>query len=322
MLLSPSEFFILGRIVAAWQTASGMPERPYWAGSLMDTVGHVLREFGLEHVGPPEGWGCVERRDAPDDTVWKRVEGRRPDSQPFPENSHLIPGVPTIAMGVSPTTPNRLFVERTDGLICAWIIEKPRSGLHLLLMRWLRPWAAVSPQLWLVMNERSWAAAVEEWRTLPEFARIHPHLAFENDQPDGLVGAAEQAAVEAGSERAFRLGSLASQVETELWAVAERANMADAFRRRENDYLGDPEEHLQAALGEAQTALVGEPVELVCRGDDGTIGFYEAARGALALAAGPLGCAATINRAIGQAHGRATQASSYLYGTFRSRGVA
>ena len=91
--------------------------------------------------------------------------------------------------------------------------------------------------------------------------------------------------------------------------------MADAFRRRANDYLGDPAENLQAAL-------VGEPVELVCRGDDGTIGFYEAARDALALAAGPLGCAATISRAIEQAHGRATQASSYLYGTFRSRSVA
>jgi len=135
MLLSPSEFFILGRIVAAWQTGSGIRQRPYWAGSLMDTVGHVLREFGLEHVGPPEGWSCVERRDAPDDTVWKRVEGHRLASKPFSESSHLIPDVPTIAMGVSPTAPNRLFVERTDGVICAWIIEQPRSGLHLVWMR-------------------------------------------------------------------------------------------------------------------------------------------------------------------------------------------
>lgn len=322
MLMSPSEFFILGRIVAAWQTASGMPERPYWARSLMDTVDHVLREFGLEHVGPPGDWSCVERREAPNDTVWKRVEGHQPASKPFRENSHMIPGVPTIAMGVSPTTPNRLFVERTDGRICAWIIEKPRSGLHLVLMRWLKPWAAVSPQLWLAMRGQSWSAAVEEWRTLPDFDRIHPHLAFEDDQPDGLVEAAEQAALEAGCERAFRLGRLASQIETELGVFAERANMADAFRRHNNDYLGDPADNLQAALSEAETALNGETVKLICRVDDGTIGFYQAARSALAVGAAVPGDGANISRAIAQAHGRAAQASSYLYGTFRSRDVA
>lgn len=321
MLLSPSEFFILGRIIATWQAAAAMPQRPYWAGSLMDTVEHVFREFGLEHVAPPSGWKCVERRDAPDDTVWKGVEGHRPASKPFREPSHMIPGVPTIAMGVSPTTSNRLFVERTDGEICAWIIEKPRSGLHVGLMRWLRPWVAVSPQLWLAMREQSWAAAVEEWRTLPEFVRIHPHMAFEDDHPDGLVTAAEQAALDAGCERAFRLGRLAGQIETQLWALAERASLADAFRRHDNDYLGDPEENLQTVLAEAGEVLASESVNLACLADDGAIGFYEAARQALAAGDGSLGGAAAISHAVEQARGRVVQAGSYLYGTCRSRGV-
>lgn len=319
MLLSPSEFFILGRIVAAWQTASTAIERPYWGRSLMDTVSHVLSDFGLDCVGPPSGWDRVDRRAAPDDTVWKRVKGRQPDLEPYREDSLVIPGVPTLAMGVSPTFPNRLFVERSDGAVCGWIIDKPRSGLHLVLMRWLRPWAAVSPQLWLAMHEQSWAAAVEEWRTLPDFVRIHPHLAFEDDQPEGLVEAAEQAAAEAGCERPFRLGRLASLIEAKLATIAERAAMTDAFRRHGNEYLGDPDENLRAVLREAELAIVAEPVKLVCLSDDGAIGFYEAARSALAIAAGPLGNEATISHAIEQAHCRAMQASSYLYGTFRSR---
>lgn len=322
MLLSSSEFFLLGRIVAAWQTASAVSERPHWGRSLMDTVNHVFHEFGLGHVAPPAGWGSVDRGDPPGDTVWRRVEGCRPSPRPIGEDPYMIPGVPSIAMGVSPSVPERLFVERADGLICGWNIEKPRSGLYLVIMRWLRPWAAVSPQLWLAMNERSWPATVEEWRTLPDFVRIHPHMTFEDDRPDGVAEAAEQAAAEGGCEREFRLGSLSSQIENHLWVLAERGRLVDAFRRHDNDALGDPGENLQALLTEAGKILDSEPVKLVCLGDDGTIGFYEAARRDLAVGVGVAGDPAAISHAVEQAHGRSVQASSYLYGTFRSRGVA
>lgn len=322
MHLSPSEFFILGRIMAAWQTGTAMSSRPHWARSLMDTVNHVFYEFGLEYVAGPGAWADVERRDAPDDTVWKRIEGRRAEGKPLGHDDGFVPGVPSLAIGVGTSAPGRLFVERTDGDVCAWVIDRPRAGLYLAIMRWLRPWAAVSPHLWLVMNERSWPAAVEEWRTLPEFVDVHPHTAFEEDQADGVAEAAAAAAREAGCERELRLGGLAAEVETQLWTLADQANQADAFRRHQNAFLGDPDENLWNLLSRANQAARSTTVDKVCLEDDGTIGFYQAARRALAAADSPMGGPPAISFAIGEAHMRAVQASTYVYGTFRARGVA
>ena len=318
MHLSPSEFFILGRIVTAWRTGSAMSGRPHWARSLMDTVNHGCREFGLELIEGPMGWADVEHRDAPDDTVWKRVEGRQPSAKQLGHDDRLMPGVPSIALGVSSSTSARLFVKRTDGDVCAWIIERPRAGLYFAIMRWLRPWAAVSPYLWLAINERSWPAAVEEWRTLPDFVDVHPHTAFENDWADGVSEAAAEAALTAGCEREYRLGGWSAEVEMRLWALADQANQADAFRRHRNASLGDPEDTLWGLLSRANEAVRCMAVEQVCRSDDGTIGFYQAARRALATGEGP----AAVSFAVNEAHMRAVQASTYLYGTFRSRAVA
>jgi len=322
MHLSPSEFFILGRIIAAWQTASALPIRPHWARSLMDTVDHVFHEFGLEGVSPPGEWNEVERADAPSDVVWKRVEGQTATRKRQGKLSGVIPGVPTLAMGVSPNVPGRLFVERLDGQTCAWPIRRPKSGLYLVIMRWLQSWAAASPLLWLTMHEGSWPAAVEEWRTLPDFVKIHPHLVFAEDRAEGVAEAAEQAAREAGCERAFRLGGMSGEVESRLSCIADRSQQADAFRRHQNDFLGDPEESLKALLAEAVAAVRSDAVEGVCRADDGAMGFYDSAREVLAVADGPLGGAVAIHFAVGRAYGWAARASSYLYGTFRARGVA
>jgi hypothetical protein len=322
MHLSSSEFFILGRIMAAWRTGSVMSERPHWARSLMDTVNHVFYEFGLQCLGGPAGWADVERRDAPDDTVWKRIEGRRAEAKPLGHDNDFLPGVPSLAIGVSASIPGRLFVTRTDGDVCAWIVERPRAGLYLAIMRWLRPWAAVSPHLWLAMNERTWPAVVEEWRTLPEFVEVHPHTAFEEDRADGVAEAAAEAARTAGCEREFRLGGLSAEVEMRLWALADQANQADAFRRFRDASLGDPEDTLWDLLSRSNEAVRCAAVDQVCREDDGTIGFYQSARRALAAGEGPLGGPPAISFVIREAHLRAVQASTYLYGTFRARGVA
>jgi hypothetical protein len=322
MHLSPSEFFILGRIMAAWQTASAMPIRPYWAASMMDTVNHVFQNFGLERVSPPGEWDEVESGDALSDVVWKRVEGHTPNPKPQGRLYGVIPGVPTLAMGVSPSVPGRLFVERTDGETCAWPIKRPKSGLYLVIIRWLQPWAAVSPHLWITMHEGSWPATVEEWRTLPDFIKIDPHIAFADDSAEGVAEAAETAAREAGCERAFRLGGLSGGVESRLWSIADRVALAEAFRRQRNDALGDPEENLHELLTEAVAVMESDVIQRVCRADDGAIGFYDSAREALSVGAGPWGGVTGISYAVGRAHGWTAQASSYLYGTFRSRGVA
>jgi hypothetical protein len=110
-------------------------------------------------------------------------------------------------------------------------------------------------------------------------------------------------------------------VESRLWSIVDRAQQADAFRRHRNDSLGNPEENLHELLTEAVAVMESDSIKQACRADDGAIGFYDSARGVLAVADGPLGGAAAISYAVGRAHGWAAQASSYLYGTFRARGV-
>jgi hypothetical protein len=288
----------------------------------MDTVDQVFQEFGLEGVSPPGEWDEVERGEPPADVVWKRVEGWAAFLKLRSKLLGVIPGVPTLAMGVSPSVPGRLFVERTDGETCTWVIKRPKSGLYLMIMRWLRPWAAVSPLLWLTMHEGSWAAIVEEWRTLPEFVRIHPHLVFAEDQADGVAEAAERAAREAGCERAFQLGGLSGEVESRLGVIADKSQQADAFQRHGNDSLGDPDENLKALLAEAVAAVRSDCVDRVCRADDGAIGYYDSAREVLAVADGPLGGSVAIHFTVGRAYMWVARASSYLYGTFRARVVA
>jgi hypothetical protein len=318
MHLSPSEFFILGRIMAVWRFANSTKMPPYWGSSLMATVEHVFEEFGLEHVSPPACWGDVVRRSAPSDTAWKRVEGWKPRFQSLGHMDGVIPGVPSQAMGVSVSEPNLLFVERVDGDTCAWAIQRPLSGLYLVIMHWLQRWAAVSPQLWLVMNEGSWPAVVEEWRTLVDFVRTNPHVPFAADTADEVEQSALREACESGCEMAFNLGGLSAEIEARLASLAERVQQADAFRRHDNDHLGDPEELLRDALAEAVATISCETAQQLCRSDDGTYGFYESARKAVAIGDGPFGGVPAIPMCIRRAHGRALQASSYLYGTFRA----
>ena len=320
MHLSPSEFFILGRIISAWRVSTSLTVPPYWGGSLMATAEHIFHMFGIDHTSPPARWSDVERRVAPGDTAWKKVDGWKPRFQPLGHADGIIPGVPCGAMGVSPSTPERLFVERVDAETCAWIIERPVSGLYLVIMRWLRRWAGVSPQLWLVMHLGPWPATVEEWLTLPEFVRTHPHVPFAADAADGVAEAAINEARESGCETAFLLGSLSAEVEARLACLTDMAQQADAFRRQANDYLGNPDDNLQAILADAMAAMShGGVVDEVCRFDDGAIGFYALAHRDMLVDDGPLGGTAAISRAIAQAHSRTLQASVYLYGRVRAR---
>lgn len=321
MLLSASEYFILGRLMAAWRTASTSPVPPYWGGSLMDTVHYVFDEFGLEYMMPPSRPRDVDRGAPPPDMSWKPVRGRRRRPGNGIDCEGLIVGVPSLAIGVSGSAPEKMFVENTSGEIYGWVVRRPRMGLYLAIMRWLRPWVAVSPYVWLAMNDGSWRAIVEEWQTLPEFVDMHPHTSFGEDRPHGCEEAAEQAAIEAGCEDAYRLGCLAADVEIRLWIVYDRAQQADAFFRNSNDALGDPEEHLRTLKAVAEQILRSDEVEQVCRTDDGAIGFYESARQTLDVGEGMAGGPASIYSAITRAHGRALQASTYLYGTCRAPGM-
>jgi hypothetical protein len=319
MYLSKSEFFVLSRLLKTWETATTMDSPPIWGSSLMATAEHVFFNFGLEHVGPPDGWMHVERLAAPGDTVWKTVEGHTPDFEPHESMDFVIPGVPSLSMGVSPSSPGRLFVERTDGEVIAWSIERPSCGLYLEIMRWLRPWAAVSPHLWLTMHEGSWPAVVEEWRTLPDFVQIDPHEPFDDDCPDGVLDAAVQAAQADGCEDAYRLGGLSALVDTQMASLAEAAQQGDALLRNDSYDGYPPQFNLRALLADAEQVLTSDAVREICRADDGAVGFYNSARRELTVVDSDIGGDHSIYYAIQQAYHRTVQATTYLYGTFRGK---
>ena len=319
MYLSQSEFFVLGRLLKTWQTAATMDSRPFWGDSLMATAEHVFFDFGLEHVGPPESSADVERKPAPDDTVWKNVEGRTPDSKPQEDMDFVIPGVPSLSIGVSPSSPGRMFVERTDGAVIAWPIKRPSCGLYLEIMRWLRPWAAVSPHLWLTMHDGSWPAVVEEWRTLPNFVQIDPHLPFDEDSPDGVLDAAFQAAEADGCEDAYRLGGLSALIDSQMASLAEAAQQGDALLRNESYDACPPQFNLRDLLADAEQSLESDAVHEICRANDGAVGFYISARRELTVVDSDIGGEESIYYAIQQAYHRTVQATTYLYGTFRGK---
>lgn len=319
MYLSQSEFFVLGRLLTTWETAGQMDSRPFWGSSLLATAEHVFFNFGLEHVEPPNGWSHVERAPTPNDVVWKPVEGRAPDFQPLEDVDGVIPGVPALSMGVSASRPGSLFVERTDGAVCIWPVKRPSCGLYLEIMRWLRPWAAVSPHLWLTMHDGSWPATVEEWRTLPDFIRIQPHLPFGEDTPNSLLEAAAQAARADGCEEAYRLGGLSALIDTRMASLAEAAQQGDALLRNQSYEHCPPQCNLRTALAEAEATLASDAVKQICQTDDGAIGFYSSARRQLSIVDSDFGGDSSIYYAIQDAHHRTIQATTYLYGTFRGR---
>lgn len=319
MYLSPSEFFVLGRVLKMWETATEMDSSPVWGASLMATAEHVFFNFGLEYVGPPESRTAVTQASVAEDTVWKTVEGRTPDYQRHEEFDAVIPGVPSLSMGVSSSAPGQLFVERTDGDICAWPTKRPSCGLYLEIMRWLRPWASVSPHLWLTMHDGSWPAIVEEWRTLPDFVRKDPHLPFDEDAPEGLLEAAIQAAKVDGCETAYRLGGLSALIDTRMAAIVESAQQGDAMLRNEAYTACPPQFNLQAALAAAEETLESDTLNDICRADDGAVGFYISARRELSIVDSDLGGDGLIYYAILEAYHRTLQATTYLYGTFRGK---
>ena len=319
MYLSQSEFFVLGRLLKTWETATEMRSPPIWGSSLMATAEHVFFNFGLEHVGAPESWAQVERAPVPDDMIWKHVEGHTPDAEPHENMEGIIPGVPSLSMGVSPAASSRMFVERTDGDICVWPIKRPSCGLYLEIMRWLRPWAAVSPHLWLTMHEGAWPAIVEEWRTLPDFVRINPHLPFGEDSPEGVLEAALQAAKTDGCEDAYRLGGLSALIDTRMASLAEATQQGDALLRGEGYEFCPPEFNLRAALAAAEETLESDTVKEICRTNDGAVGFYLSARRELSIVDSDFGGDGSIYYAVQEAYHRTLQATTYLYGTFRGK---
>jgi hypothetical protein len=315
MFLSAAECFIVGRIAAAWpiEVRDTEPLRERWPESLslLRVLEGVFDEFGLERCRPPKEWWDRDD-DMPRDVVWKESP-KNSRSNEYMSTTDGYPGVPTVSMGVSPSEPGTLFVERCDGRICGWQIEPPRSGFYGLLLRRLKPLMGLSPQAWLLLHDGPWHRVVNEWRQFSDFGRACPHTPFIADPPGDVVAALTAVVEDAGHMAAFRLGWASGTVESELWSCAEAAGCRplvwqtlptlrtreegtlDAFQRALR-VLRSPESH-EASLADHLVAALYRDAEREL------LDFPEEFNDLV-----------LVTMVIMLAHGRACRASMYLYG--------
>ena len=316
MFLSPAECFIVGRIAAAWASHCSefepLRETFKLAPSLLKVLNTVFDEFGLDRPGPPKEW-WDRADDIPGDAIWREsAEVKR-------SNEHMstdegFPGIPAVAIGVSPLEPGTLFLVRRDGRICGWRVELPRSGLYGLLLRRLRPMMGLSPLVWLMLHDGPWQKVADDWRGLPDFDPSYPHTPFMPDPPADVVGTLAAIAEEVGHTSAYRLGQTSGAVEYELWRCAERAGCRPllwaTFRRIR---VQDADTVIEA-FRDAQQVLRSPEAEEAARADHLVGALYRTAENDLKRYEGEFEHILMLTMGIMLAHGLAGRASLYLYG--------
>lgn len=319
MFLSPAECFILGRIAAAWPLRERQLSGSVISPSLFRVINQVFDDFGLERVGPPEKWW--DRADClPADVVWREMEKAKRTSE-FMSTETGFPGVPTVAIGLSTSEKGTMFVERTDGRICGWRLEPPRTGLYLMLMRWLRPFVGPSPQLWAVLHEGPWPAIVEDWRTMTGVKLRYPHFPFADDTPGDVHAVLEAAANEAGSMEAYRLGRITGTVDYELEEQAALAGLRPLIFKCLKRYRRPADEAVIEAFERAKAIMVSDTAEEMARSDLHVASLYRMAKRELFDYEGEIYDLEVLTFAITLANERTQRASSYLYGMLHAAGA-
>lgn len=316
MFLSAAECFIVGRIAAAWpirvRDTEPYREKLPEALSLLRVLEGVFDEFGLDRCRPPKEWWDRDD-DMPGDVVWRQsLENARSNAYMSTTTGH--PGVPTVAMGVSPSEPGTLFVERCDGRICGWRIEPPRSGFYGLLLRRLRPLIGPSPQTWLLLHEGPWQEVVNDWRQLSDFRRACPHTLFMVDPPGDVVAALTAVAEDAGQMAAFRLGWTSGTVECELWSCAEAAGCRPLVWQTLPKLRTPDEEGTLAVFQRAVLVLRSSESQEAALADHLVAALYREAERELLDSPREFNDLLLVTMVIMLAHGRACGASMYFYG--------
>jgi len=315
MFLSAAECFIVGRIAAAWpiEVRDTEPLRERWPESLslLRVLQGVFDEFGLERCRPPKEWWDRDD-DMPGDVVWKQSP-KNSRSNEYRSTTEGYPGVPTVAMGVSPSEPDTLFVERCDGRICGWRIEPPRSGFYGLLLRRLHQLMGLSPQTWLLLHDGPWQHVVNDWRQFSDFGRACPHTPFMADPPGDVVAALTAVAEDAGHMAAFRLGWASGTVECELWNCAEAAGCKPLVWQT-LPKLRTREEGTLAAFQRAVDTLRSPESQEAALADHLVAALYRDAERELLDFPREFNDLVLVTMVIMLAHTRACRASMYLYG--------
>ncbi len=318
MFLSPAECFILGRIAAAWPLRErrfvGIAIRP----SLFRIINQVFDDFGLERVAPPETW-WDRAEDMPGDVVWREMKNATRTTE-FMSTSAGFAGLPSVAVGLSPSERGTLFVERSDGCICGWRLEPPKSGLYLMIMRRLKPFVGPSPQLWALLHEAPWPKVVDEWRSLTDTKLLYPHWPFMDDPSGDVLGALEEVADDANSRDPYRLGKVTGTVDYELEDQAKIAGLRTAVFRCLGHYRRPPAEVVIEAFQRAKEIMVSATAEEAARSDLHVASLYGMAKRELFEFGEEIYDLEILMIAIALASERTQRASSYLYGTLHASG--
>lgn len=316
MFLSPAECFIVGRLAAAWTShvrEFGPLRGKYkWTPSLLHVLNSVFDGFGLDRPGPPKEW-WDRADDIPGDVIW-RESGTVKRSNEYRSTDEGPPGIPSVAIGVSPSEPGTLFLERCDGRVCGWTAELPKSGFYGLLLRRLRPLMTLSPLVWLMLHDGPWQKAVADWGALPDFDSAYPHAPFMPDPPADVVGALEEMGEEGGHTSAFRLGHASGAVEYELWRFAEQAGCRPLLWTTFRKIRVQDVETVTEAFLNAQKVLQSPEAEEAAGADHLVATLYRTAESDLKKYEGEFQHILMLTMGIMLAHGLAGRASMYLYG--------
>lgn len=312
MFLSPAEFFILGRIAAAWPVRERLLTQINMGPSLMRIIDRVFDDFGLQRARPPEGW-WDRTDDLPRDVAWRDCVNTTRTNE-FMSTTEGFPGIPSVAMGLSPSEKGTLFVERSDGRICGWRIEPPRSGLYGILMRRLRSLMGLSPQLWVMFHDATWPTVVDEWRNLTDARLDYPQAPFMPDPPGDVASVLETAAEEGDSLEPFGLGKTTGAVDYELEEQAAIAGFRPTLLKFFGRWRQPPDEVILVAFQRAKETMRSPEAAEATRSDLHVAALYHMAEQELLGYEGEIYDLQVLTLAIVLAHERTHRGSAYLYG--------
>lgn len=314
--LSPAECFILGRIAAARPIRQRLdPELRALKRfvSFLGTIHDVFDEFGLDRPRPPEQW-WDRQDDLPTDVVWHEdVNAKRKNE--FKSTSEGYPGVPSVALGLSPSEPRTLFLERDDGRVCGWRIERPRSGFFMMVIDHLRPFLCPSPLVWIMLHDgQPWPTLVEAWRSLQLEFLDYPHAPFELDPPGDPVAALAALAGEAGGAEPFRLGEATGTVDYELEAQAERGGLRPTMLKVFGRAPRCEPDDVRDALVQAFATLRSQAAIEAARADLNVAAMYHLAERELKECPETVDELWVVGYVIATAQQFTCRASNYIYG--------
>lgn len=318
--LSPAECFILGRIAAARPIRHRLS--PKLRGlkrfvSFLGTINDVFDEFGLERPSPPEQW-WDRQDDLPTDVVWHEdlVATR---TNEFQSTSEGYAGVPSVALGLSRSEPRVLFVERNDGRVCGWRIERPRSGFFMMVIDRMRPLLSLSPLVWIMLHDDlPWTALVDAWRRLDIDYLDYPQTPFAADPPGDVAAALAAFAAEAGSAEQFRLGEVTGTVDYELEEQASRGGLRPAILKTFGHAGRLEPDDVRDALVQATATMRSAAAVEAARADLTVAALYRQAARELTHCPEEVSELWVVGYVINAAQQLTCRASNYLYGRLQA----